>query len=142
MDEDLPVENRQGWSYKIHSEHRWRGDFRKKSRWTITTDDEYGCFCDCHPRAGWFDGDIGWGLHIRNTRPVVLGKFVPRGGDPDHPEDTSFAKFVSQNDKWHGFPINLKRDEIPDDVVDKWFEQGLIWEHELRWIKQGAIWKL
>ena len=96
-----------GVSYTISAAHRRKSS--KKSRWTISTNEEFACFSNSITNT-WKQNFSAWGLHIVNSTPDILGKGVNK-------EDLKVAKFVdgSKNNIWHGYPCLLYTSPSPRD---------------------------
>lgn len=62
-----------GVSYTISAAHRRKSS--KKSRWTISTNEEFACFSNSITNT-WKQNFSAWGLHIVNSTPDILGKGV------------------------------------------------------------------
>ena len=104
-----------GVSYTISAAHRRKSS--KKSRWTISTNEEFACFSNSITNT-WKQNFSAWGLHIVNSTPDILGKGVNK-------EDLKVAKFVdgSKNNIWHGYPANIlanKQDIPPTSILLLW----------------------
>ena len=87
-----------GVSYTISAAHRRKSS--KKSRWTISTNEEFACFSNSITNT-WKQNFSAWGLHIVNSTPDILGKGVNK-------EDLKVAKFVDVHipaDTRSAFPV-------------------------------------
>lgn len=120
-----------GVSYIISAAHRRKSS--KKSRWTISTNEEFACFSNSITNT-WKQNFSAWGLHIVNSTPDILGKGVNK-------EDLKVAKFVdgNKNNIWHGYPANIlanKQDIPPTSILLLWEKLNYINKSDIRKINQ------
>lgn len=82
----------------IHNpHHRSIGYAGVKSQWKISVAEESQCYQTAVIKR-WLGGESYWGLHIQGVVPCVLG--VAPSNDSLY-----IAKFVSNQDVWHGYPV-------------------------------------
>lgn len=120
--------------YVIHPDHRNRSP--EKSQWSIDPPREFQVF-QCSKQRGWLSrGSSGWGLHIPNGSPEILGVAV------DHRTPVFVAKFVRDPSfaQWHGYPASHqdRSGDVPDhDVLADWERSGLLGPAKVRKILRG-----
>src|SRR5688572_27130432 len=106
--------------YVVNQVHR--NGARKKSQWRISIPDEVWCFEHSVSRS-WVVGSEAWGLHNPEGHPRYLGVAQ------DHMTEVFIAKFIGDNDIWHGYPADHQRNpqDIPHPtVMASWLELELI----------------
>ena len=112
-----------------------RDGARGKSQWRISRDDETGCFDRARANRWLVEVErVGWGLHLPAGKPDYLG--VAR----DHETKVFVAKFTEDQDVWHGYPADHRRNhrDIPvDDVLAGWMREGLLKPAKIRKIGRG-----
>ena len=79
-----------GVSYTISAAHRRKSS--KKSRWTISTNEEFACFSNSITNT-WKQNFSAWGLHIVNSTPDILGKGVLKTVDIRSPKTVISVHF-------------------------------------------------
>jgi hypothetical protein len=120
---DTPIDVDNSTQYIIVKQHRQQVN-QDKSWWTISYQDEYDCFVLTY-RKSWTSGNLGWGLHIENSCPAVLGK-SPTG------MDLKVAKFIvdSTSSYWHGYPVDYKDKKRlscpPESILKLWVTEKII----------------
>ena len=77
--------------YGPHPDHRNRA--KHKTKWSIPRDDEIQSFRLTHSNS-WFSDGNGWGLHIVNEHPDILGESY------DKARELFIAKFVDGNKRF------------------------------------------
>jgi hypothetical protein len=124
---------RPGLVYQVHPNHRnGRAD---KSQWTIPQGDEIQCFQQADART-WLLVNRGWGLHIQNGGPQLLGL------SQDRDRALFVAKFVSSAAPvvWHGYPADHQRhpQDIPaPEILKAWLDSGLLIPAKIRKLSRG-----
>lgn len=90
-----------------------------KSQWTISLEQEYTCFTLTHDND-WILEFAGYGLHIHDGQAHYLGE------DRDHSTKVFMAKFQdgNMNGKWHGWPVDHRRDRPFESILLDWKKQG------------------
>lgn len=111
-----------GVVYEAHPDHR--NGTRHKSQWLIPEPDEVKSFRLSHA-SDWLVNQVGWGLHLANNRPAVLGT------SSDRMRQLFVARFIdgSANDIWHGYPADHVRrnTDIPNQgLLKEWMDSGYL----------------
>ena len=118
-------------NYKPNPLHR--NGAAEKSQWRIPLAGEITCFSGACTN-GWFDGGVGWGLHLPAGKPDYLGVAQ------DHETIVFVAKFTEDQDVWHGYPADHRRKhgDIPTEpVLDDWMRDGLLTPAKIRKLTRG-----
>lgn len=121
--------------YVVHPHHRSLDHASKKSQWIISVQDETVCYVNA-VQEGWLANDSYWGLHIKDVDPIVLGSA---------PTQTKLfiAKFVSNNDDWHGYPVAhwlSPFDKPAMSILQAWENAGYINRAAKAKIHRGKKW--
>lgn len=109
--------------YLISPAHRKTGN-PHKSVWTVSFDNEFGCFCHSYTN-GWVEADNAWGYSLdANSKFVLLGVGV-------NGEELKLARFRKDPTatQWHGYPCNYMAnsyDVPPETILKKWVLTGAI----------------
>ena len=112
----------------VHRDGTWG-----KSQWQISHDDEIECFDGARARR-WFVGEVGWGLHLPGGRPDYVGVAQ------DHETKVFVAKFTEDQDVWHGYPADHRRNhqDIPTEyVLGDWMRARLLTPAKIRKLVRG-----
>ena len=78
--------------------------------------------------------NVGWGLHLPAGKPDYLGVAQ------DHESRIFVAKFVRNQDVWHGYPADHRRNhqDIPTErVLHGWMRDGLLARAKIRKLTRG-----
>ena len=133
---DTPQQVQDGqnrYSYTIVSYHRNNSN-PNKSKWTILEDEEIACFLKSM-REAWIFDKVAWGLHLNETEILQLGI----SSSPFN-EILKCAKFVCNQDNWHGYPADFMRnihDKPHSNILNSWLDKKFITKSEMAKIKQG-----
>lgn len=122
-----------GNNYYISSQHRRKGN-PKKSRWTITYDEEVDCFIQSMIKE-WKDEKKAWGLKASN-------KVIDIVGMNDDNDSLMLAKFIvgPGRDTWHGYPadyVNRAQDRPTNTILKMWVDDGYITKAKMTKINRG-----
>ena len=118
-------------TYSHDPQHRNRTP--GKSQWSISPREEAICFGSAYSK-GWTDVDKGWGLHFSNGTLDYLGYAQ------DHSTSVFIAKFVGNQEIWHGYPADHQRNQqdIPTERVRKiWMQSGVLTPPKICKITRG-----
>ncbi len=104
-----------GKRYRINEQHR-RGN-PKKSQWTVKEHDELGIF-SYSLENNWLSlcQYYSYGLLIRDNEKEKLGESVDK-------QDLYIAKFICNQNLWHGYPCGDKSEDlekISDNTLQEW----------------------
>jgi hypothetical protein len=120
-------------SYQANSQHRNTAFSTQKSQWTILANEEIATFNWAHQCVWQCSKRHYWGLHLAVKKPLELGK------SPEQ-ESCYIAKFVNDQNVWHGYPVALgcsPFDKPPIGILSIWHNQGFINKATRRKITQG-----
>jgi hypothetical protein len=97
-----------------------RGGMAGKAEWVVPPPTEYDIFCSADA-GNWRDVDGHyWGVHLAGD--AIVGSRGERL--------CKFPYNENERNPWHGYPVSplLRGDDDapPDDVVNKWIEDGII----------------
>jgi len=121
-------------NYLISQKHRGAAT-ASISVWDVSLDDEVGCFTRSF-RNGWNTNSNAWGCISIGQRE--LGRI----GYNLKNNMLIIAKFVCDQDQWHGYPADLKNkpnDKPVPSVLFSWYQQQIISKMLMSRIKQGQI---
>lgn len=135
---DVPEFDESGLTYAIKPDHR--DNTATKSQWTISIEQEVGCFGFSHSRR-WLENDRGWGLHLEDGSASYLGIGI----------DRSHRLFVARfegdrsNTYWHGYPADHTRriGDIPTErIALPWIAENYLATSKVRKLPKGQRCKL
>ena len=120
--------------YTAHPHHRNAAFAHQKSQWAISVNEEEVCYATANAHS-WTSGGCFWGLHLVGPAPAVLGVAPAPAFSP-----LMIAKFVDDQDNWHGYPVAhwLSPFDKPDvKVLEDWLTSGLIRRPTMAKIHRG-----
>lgn len=109
-------------TYVPNPQHRNTNYAQTKSQWTISQTDETHCFASASSN-GWGTLAGCWGIFVPGGVPEQLGV------SPRSEFELFLAKFVVDQDQWHGYPVAhwlSPWDKPPPQVLRAWVEIGYI----------------
>ncbi|MCL7721146.1 hypothetical protein [Actinobacillus pleuropneumoniae] len=112
--------------YIVNNQHRNQNP--NKSQWCIRVPEERDLFVSSF-NSCWFHPDNQWcfGIIPNNKKPTILG--ISASNDPLPQQELHFAKFVCDQNVWHGYPFGRASsdlNQIPKSVLDSWKKEGYI----------------
>jgi len=134
---DVPISisyNGNSTNYLFYSKHRGTPT-DEISVWVVDFDTELSCFDICY-KKGWHNGAYGWGLISAGVNQLL------RLGENLRNDQLIIAKFVTDQNQWHGYPADLRHkpaDKPLPNILLKWFSERLISKAIMSRIKQGQI---
>jgi hypothetical protein len=93
-----------------------------KSQWTVTLPEEVAIFTRTYV-SFWVQANEGWGLYYNNGVIAYLGKAR------NHLTKVFLAKFVSDQNLWHGYPVDYQQSEKdipPTSITNLWLQDGIL----------------
>jgi hypothetical protein len=132
LDKEIDLTPQTDKKYICSSAHRRKQP--DKSRWTITIDQEVGCFVSS-VTFKWIETSMAWGLISHGNVLLILG--INSQG-----VSLKVAKFVDSNGNnlWHGYPADYVRnyqDRPGVAILKDWRTKGMIEKHHIIKIRQG-----
>ncbi|MDG6774616.1 hypothetical protein QCB45_09745 [Thiomicrorhabdus sp. ZW0627] len=117
-------------AYKVNHVHRGGLPIHQKSQWTVPEWDELRLFLMGYDR-NWVDGKNNIWNVAQNMG--AIGR--------DTAGDLSVAKYVCNQNEWHGYTVSPKRngDKPPSEVVKTWVAEGIIKKKDGTNIMQGKV---
>jgi hypothetical protein len=126
----------QGVDYTPNPLHRnWTSG---KSQWTVQVAEEVAIFTNVHT-SSWIEAGVGWGVYYNNGAIDYLGIAQ------DHITQVFLAKFVSDQNTWHGYPADHQRnrkDIPPPSITKRWLQNNILPRAKVRKILRGESCKL
>ena len=103
--------------YVVNYQHRGGLPISQKSQWRVSTDIEISLFNKAVSEEWICPNNYYWSIENQFS---VIGEDL--GGD------LYVAKFWSNQDIWHGFPVSTKRqcDRPPTAAILAWVEKNII----------------
>lgn len=108
-------------TYIVNHQHRNALFASQKSQWCIPEADEVSCYEKAFLN-GWIFSSSYWGVYTPATTPTKLGISPCQ-------QDLYIAKFVSNQAKWHGYPVAhwlSPYDKPAAAVLNQWVAAGYI----------------
>ena len=131
IDTAVPINEKA--SYYFSPKHR-RIATEDVSIWDIDFQNELSCFkASIHNE--WIYNEVSWGFIKNGEEFIIVGHNLIN-------RELKFAKFVSNENIWHGYPADFRNK--PDDkpvpqLLLIWFNEKVISKPLLKRIKQGQI---
>ena len=103
----------------------------EKCVWTITEEEEVECF-DNARQQGWIADEIGWGLRYSPEAldANMVSYRITHLGINFFQENLFIAKFVGNDQFWHGYPADYirrsKADKPQMEILNAWRIGGMI----------------
>lgn len=103
---------------------------RRKSRWVLNESQQYNVF-KIADEGEWICENNKCLFSIINNGDIIVGLNNERIAKFPEPRNIT--------DSWHGYPTTSSKDEISDDLLDKWESLSIITPGTRRRIARGAI---
>jgi len=115
-------------SYRVNSKHRANKPSKNASIWKVPTWREVELFALSQRDSVCRQTQTSWGCDLNNVIGVDLQN------------DLFFAKFVVNQNVWHGYPVHPRDNDIPPDhVLDGWLKSGALTKPQRSKISEGKF---
>lgn len=121
-------------NYLCSSKHRGNPT-HDISVWLVDLDAEVTCFTVCY-QSGWHNGTNGWSFLASGMQQLL------RLGHNLRNQDLLIAKFVTDQNQWHGYPADIRHkpaDKPLPTILSAWLAAGHISKALMSRIKQGQL---
>lgn len=121
-------------NYFCYSKHRGNPS-NDISVWLVDLDTEVSCFAVCY-QSNWHNGINGWGFVTSNIQKLIRIGYNLRN------PDLMIAKFVANQNQWHGYPADIRHkpaDKPEPTILQEWLIGGYISKAIMSRIKQGQL---